>query len=107
MNVMTYVKEIQKAKLEHVIKSHPTDGRASMVDDIHIDLILKISFFFRFVKILIFVISCSYFFAMAFQCMILIQADVNNWAPYDEDIELENKDHNNFFEAYKMENMTD
>lgn len=45
---------------------------AKVEDCIYIDFIIKISFVFRFIKILIFVISCSFFFAMAFKCMMMI-----------------------------------
>lgn len=81
--------------------------KAKVEDSIHIDLILMISFFFRFIKIIIFVISCSYFFAMAFQLLITSQADYYNWSPYDQD-ELAQEDESayfhqeNFIEENKM-----
>ena len=43
---------------------------------------LVISFILKMIKVLIFMISFSYFFGMAFKLLIDIQSDLMNWDDY-------------------------
>jgi hypothetical protein len=65
-----------------------------------------ISFVFKMIKILIFVCSSSYFFAMAFKYLIDLQSDFLNWGRFrPSDVPEITEDH--FLLAYEMEDMSD
>ena len=55
-----------------------------MEDRIKIDRILATAFILKIAKILVFVLSCSYFFAMGFKMLTDIQNDVMNWDEYSK-----------------------
>ena len=80
-----------------------------MEDRIKIDRILHTAFFFRIAKILVFVLSCSYFFAMGFKMLTDIQNDIMKWGEYSKiDKTWENSEKNqvdNEGQQSKMENI--
>ena len=68
-NVMDFVKHYQKHKLEILIKNDPELAQCQDTDNTKIDQILKTTFALRIIKIMLFVLSCSYFFAMSFKML--------------------------------------
>ena len=70
--------------LEKVIRTNPTLANDRELDQSKIDEILAISNTLKVVKILIFVTSISFFFAMMFKFLTNVQSDFFDWDEYNE-----------------------
>ena len=82
-NVMLHLKSVQMRSLEKVIRTNPKLANDRDLDQSKIDEILAISNTLKVLKILIFVTSISFFFAMMFKFLTNIQSDIYNWDEYD------------------------
>ncbi len=67
--VMDLVKHYQKHELEELIKNDPVAAECQDSDNTKIDQILNTTILLKIVKIMLFVLSCSYFFAMSFKML--------------------------------------
>ena len=90
-NVMLHLKTVQMNNLEKVIRTNPTLANDRDLDQSKIDEILAISNCLKVIKILIFVTSISFFFAMIFKFLTNVQSDIMNWDEYRGDISLEDE----------------
>jgi uncharacterized BrkB/YihY/UPF0761 family membrane protein len=77
--MMLYFKRKQMKKLDHLIQTNPKLANNRELDQSKIDQILRISNTLKVIKILIFVTSVSFFFAMMFKFLTNVQSDVMNW----------------------------
>lgn len=64
--ILKWYKVNQQKELEQLIQDDPQAANCKDVDQTKIGNILAMSFFIKIMKIMIFVSSCCYFFAMIF-----------------------------------------
>ena len=71
--------------LDHLIETNPKLANNRELDQSKIDKILRISNTLKLIKILIFVTSVSFFFAMMFKFLTNVESDIMNWDEYSGD----------------------